>query len=94
MFSFLNTVDAKYEKIIYDFKIESVNGDIIDFSKYKNQPILIVNVASKCGFTKQYDDLQNLWEKFKNQGLIVVAFPSNQFGNQEPGTNSQIKNFW
>jgi glutathione peroxidase len=93
MFSFLNTVDAKYEKIIYDFKIKSVNGDIIDFSKYKNQPILIVNVASKCGFTKQYDDLQNLWEKFKNQGLIVVAFPSNQFGNQEPGTNSQIKNF-
>jgi len=93
MFSFFNTVDAKYEKIIYDFKIELITGDSMDFSKYENKPILIVNVASKCGFTKQYNDLQKLWEKFKDQGLLIIAFPSNQFGNQEPGTNKEIKDF-
>ena len=93
MFSFSNKASAKYKKIIYDFEIESITGEKINFSKYKNKVILLVNVASYCGFTKQYKDLQNLWEKYKDRGLIVIGFPSNQFGGQEPGSNSEIKNF-
>ena len=93
MFSFSNKVSAKYEKTIYDFEIESITGEKINFLKYKNKPILLVNVASQCGFTKQYQDLQNLWEKYKDKGLIVIGFPSNQFGGQEPGTNNEIKEF-
>ena len=93
MFSFSNKVSAKYEKTIYDFEIESITGEKINFSKYKNKPILLVNVASQCGFTKQYEDLQNLWERYQDKGLIVIGLPSNQFGGQEPGTNSEIKNF-
>ena len=93
MFSFSNKVSGKYEKIIYDFEIESITGDKINFLKYKNKAILLVNVASNCGFTKQYKDLQKLWDKYKDNGLIVIGFPSNQFGNQEPGSNNEIKNF-
>ena len=93
MFSFSNKVSAKYDKTIYDFEIESITGEKINFSKYKNKSILLVNVASQCGFTKQYEDLQNLWEKYQNKGLIVIGLPSNQFGGQEPGSNSEIKNF-
>ena len=93
MFSFSNKVSAKYEKTIYDFEIESITGEKINFSKYKNKPILLVNVASQCGFTKQYENLQNLWEKYQDKGLIVIGLPSNQFGDQEPGSNSEIKNF-
>ena len=93
MFSISNKVLAKYEKTIYDFKIESLTGEKINFSKYKNKPILLVNVASKCGFTKQYEDLQKLWEKYKDKGLIVIGLPSNKFGGQEPGSNTEIKNF-
>jgi glutathione peroxidase len=93
MFSFFNKTYANYDKLIYNFTIDSINGEKIDFSKFKNKAILIVNVASKCGFTKQYNDLQNLWDTYKDIGLVVVGFPSNQFGGQEPGTSSEIKNF-
>ena len=93
MFSFPNKVSAKYEKTIYDFDVESIIGEKINLSKYKNKPILLVNVASQCGFTKRYEDLQNLWEKYQDKGLIVIGLPSNQFGGQEPGSNSEIKNF-
>ena len=65
MFSFSNKVLAKYEKLIYDFEVESITGEKINFSDYKNKVILLVNVASQCGFTSQYQDLQNLWEKYK-----------------------------
>ncbi len=70
MFSFSNKVLAKYEKLIYDFEIESITGEKINFSTYKNKVILLVNVASQCGFTSQYHDLQKLWEKYKKKGLI------------------------
>ena len=93
MFSFSNKATAKYNKLIYDFEIASINGEKIDFSKYKDKVILLVNVASKCGFTKQYTDLQKLWETYKNKGLIVIGLPSNQFGGQEPGTNADIQKF-
>ena len=93
MFSFFSKATAKYDKLIYDFEIESITGEKIDFSKYKDKVILLVNVASKCGFTKQYTDLQKLWETYKDKGLIVIGLPSNQFGSQEPGTNTEIQKF-
>ena len=93
MFSFSNKSLGKYNELIYNFKIESIDSKIIDFSNFREKAILLVNVASKCGFTNQYSDLQKLWEKYKDSGLIVVGFPSNQFGGQEPGNNEEIKNF-
>ena len=81
------------EKKLYDIEIESINGEIISLSKYKGKTIFLVNVASNCGFTKQYADLQNLWEKYREKDLIVIGIPSNQFGGQEPGSNTEIKDF-
>ena len=84
---------AKNEKTFFDFEITSLEGENIDLSKYKNNAVLLVNVASNCGFTKQYGDLQKIWDLYKDQGLLVLGVPSNQFGNQEPGTNEDIKKF-
>ena len=92
MFFFKSNVNANYDKIFYDFKIESITGQIIDFDEYKNKVILIVNTASYCGFTKQYTDLQELWDKYKSRGLIVLGVPSNSF-NQEKNSNSEVKEF-
>ena len=92
MFFFKSNVNANYDKIFYDFKIESITGEIIDFNEYKNKVILIVNTASYCGFTKQYSDLQELWDKYKSRGLIVLGVPSNSF-NQEKNSNSEVKEF-
>jgi glutathione peroxidase len=93
MLTFNNKVLAEYEKIFFDFNIKNIDGKIINFSKYDGKVILLVNVASKCGFTKQYINLQKLWEIYKDKGLIVLGVPSNQFGGQEPGTNKEIKSF-
>ena len=93
MFSFFGNAEAKYNKLFFDLNIKSIDGKEINFSEYKNKTILIVNVASKCGFTKQYADLQTLYENYRDKGLVVIGVPSNQFGGQEPGTNSEIKNF-
>ena len=92
MFFFKNFVLANYEKVFYDFKIDSISGETIDFKNFKNKPILLVNTASYCGFTKQYNDLQNLWEKYKSSGLIVLGVPSNSF-NQEKDNNDEVKKF-
>ena len=92
MFFFKSPVLANYEKIFFDFKIESVSGEIIDFKDYKNKAILLVNTASYCGFTNQYGDLQNIWEKYKSEGLIVLGVPSNSF-NQEKKLNNDVKEF-
>ena len=92
MFFFKNSASANYEKKIYDFSIESITGETISFKDYKNKVILVVNTASYCGFTKQYDDLQKLWLKYKNDGLIVLGIPSNSF-NQEKDSNEEVKNF-
>jgi len=91
--SFFGNSKAEYKNIFYDFKINSINDEEIDLSIYKNKTILLVNVASKCGFTKQYADLQNLYDNYKDKGLIVIGVPSNQFGSQEPGSNDEIKDF-
>jgi glutathione peroxidase len=93
MISFFNKTEAKYEKLFFDFNIKSINGELINFSTYKDKTILLVNVASNCGFTKQYRGLEELYDKFKSKGLIVIGVPSNQFGGQEPGSNKEIKNF-
>tara|TARA_B100000963_G_C22615091_1_gene666910 strand:+ start:867 stop:1379 length:513 start_codon:yes stop_codon:yes gene_type:complete len=93
MFSFFSNTKAEYDKLFYDFSINEINDEKIELSKFKNKTILLVNVASYCGFTKQYADLQNLYEKYKNDDFIIIGVPSNQFGNQEPGTNKDIKNF-
>ena len=92
MFFFKSNVNANYDKIFYDFKIDSITGETINFNEYKNKVILIVNTASYCGFTKQYTDLQELWDKYKSRGLIVLGVPSNSF-NQEKNNNSEVKEF-
>ena len=79
--------------LFFDLSIKSLEGNIIKLSDFKNKAVLIVNVASNCGFTKQYEDLQKLWEIYNDKGLIVLGVPSNQFGSQEPGTNKEIKDF-
>ena len=93
MFSFFNKTMSDNSKTFFDFKINSINGDSLDLSKYTGKTILLVNVASNCGFTKQYDDLQKLYDNYKDKGLVVLGIPSNQFGAQEPGKNSEIKDF-
>ena len=93
MFSFFQKVDAKYEKLFFDLNIKSIDNKSINLSEFKGKTILLVNVASKCGFTKQYTGLQILYEKYKEKGLVVLGIPSNQFGGQEPGSNNEIKDF-
>ena len=93
MFSFFEKANAKYEQIFFDLSIKSINDEIINLNKFKGQAVLLVNVASKCGFTKQYDGLQTLYKKYKEKGFVVIGIPSNQFGGQEPGSNKQIKDF-
>ena len=93
MISFFNKTMSDNSKIFFDFKINSINGEELNLSILENKTILLVNVASKCGFTKQYDGLQNLYDDYKNKGLVVIGVPSNQFGGQEPGTEAEIKNF-
>ena len=92
MIFFKNSSHAQYEKIFYDFKINSITGDQIDLKDFKGKPILIVNTASYCGFTKQYNDMQELWEKYRDRGLIVLGVPSNSF-NQEKSDNSAVIEF-
>ena len=92
MFFFKNSVAANYEKIFFDFKINSITGEIIDLNDYKDKVVLIVNTASYCGFTKQYTELQTLWDKYKSKGFIVLGIPSNSF-NQEKKSNSEVKKF-
>ena len=93
VYNFNTKVNSMENKKFYNFKLESITGEIINFNNYKGKTVLLVNVASNCGFTKQYSDLQNLWEKYKERDLIVLGIPSNQFGGQEPGSNAEIKDF-
>ena len=92
MIFFKNSSHAEYEKIFYDFKINSITGKQMDLKAFKGKPVLIVNTASYCGFTKQYNDMQELWEKYRDRGLIVLGIPSNSF-NQEKTNNNDVKEF-
>jgi len=78
---------------VYDFSVETIDGIPRPLSMYKGQVLLIVNTASKCGFTRQYAGIQQLYEKYKDRGLVVLGFPANNFGGQEPGTNEEIQQF-
>jgi len=93
MFSLFEKVEAKYEKLFFDLSIKGVNNETINLSEIKGKTILLVNVASKCGFTKQYAGLQTLYDNYKNKDFLVIGVPSNQFGGQEPGSNEEIKDF-
>ena len=78
---------------IYDFKATSNKGEEVALSTYKGKVLLIANTASKCGFTPQYDALEALWQKYQSEGLVVIGFPCDQFGHQEPGSNAEIEEF-
>ena len=93
MFSLSEKVEAKYEKLFFDLSFKSIDNKVIDLNEYRGKTVLLVNVASNCGFTKQYSGLQELYEKYKEKNFVVLGVPSNQFGGQEPGSNDEIKNF-
>jgi glutathione peroxidase len=81
------------EKNVYDFTLNSIDGRPTPLSNFKGKVVLLVNVASRCGFTPQYAGLESLYEKYKDRGFVIVGIPANNFGGQEPGTNQEIKTF-
>ena len=91
--AFLSAQAQKEVKNIYSFDVKNIQGKKADLSDYKGKVVLIVNVASKCGLTKQYDGLEALYKKYKDQGLVILGFPCNQFMGQEPGTEEEIASF-
>ena len=92
MFSFFNKANSSYDKLAYEFNFNGIEGNEINLKDYKNNVIVVVNVASRCGFTNQYEDLQTLWSNYKNKNLVVIGVPTNNF-KQEPGSNKDIKDF-
>ena len=91
VFAFSN--DAPKPKSVLDFKMKDIDGKDVSLKKYKGNVLLIVNTASKCGYTPQYEGLQAIYEKYQNKGFYVLGFPANNFGGQEPGTEKEIKEF-
>jgi len=89
----LSTMLSASANNVYDFTLNSIDGTPAPLAAYKGKAILLVNVASKCGFTPQYSALESLYEKYKDRGLVIVGIPANNFGAQEPGTNQEIKLF-
>ena len=89
---FLTSI-AFSQKSFYDFKVKDINGKDFDLSSLKGKKIMVVNTASKCGNTPQYADLEKLYNEYKNQKFVIIGFPANNFGKQEPGTNSEIAEF-
>ena len=92
MFGILEKASANYSKLVYDFKFNSIDGNKIKLSDFKNKVLVVVNVASRCGYTPQYEGLQMLWSNYKNKNLVVIGVPTNNF-KQEPGNNKEIKDF-
>ena len=90
---FTTSGNAKYEKLAYEFSFNDLDGSLLNLSDYKNKVIVIVNVASKCGFTNQYEDMQKTWKLYQDKGVVIIGIPSNDFGSQEPGNSEEIKNF-
>tara|TARA_B100000579_G_C22723978_1_gene800843 strand:+ start:101 stop:616 length:516 start_codon:yes stop_codon:yes gene_type:complete len=92
MIFFNNNANANYEKLFYDFNINDVSGKELNLNDFRNKVVLLVNTASYCGFTKQYNDLQYIWKKYKNKNFVVLGVPSNSF-NQEKNSNEEVKKF-
>ena len=88
-----NSIDQKNSKSIYDFTVKDIKGNDVSLKNYEGKVLLIVNVASKCGLTPQYEGLEALYKQYKDQGFEILAFPCNQFLEQEPGTNEEILDF-
>jgi glutathione peroxidase len=84
---------ATAAKSVYNFTLKSIDGQPVKLSQYHGKVLMLVNVASRCGFTPQYSALESLYEKYKDRGLVIVGIPANNFGGQEPGTNEEIKKF-
>lgn len=74
-------------------QVSDIDGNTVNLEKYRNKVVLFVNLASECGYTRQYPDLEKLWQRYQGQGLVVLGFPSNDFGEQEPGSNAEVKRF-
>ena len=85
--------NAQNNTSIYQFKVEDLSGNTFDFASLKGKKILIVNTASKCGYTPQYEQLEAIYNKYKNKNLVIIGFPANNFMWQEPGTNAEIATF-
>jgi len=92
MFSLFSKGNAQYDQLATDFSFKSVDGSALNLAEHKGKVIVVVNVASRCGFTNQYEGLQTLWKTYKDKGVLVVGVPSNNF-RQEPGSNKEIKDF-
>jgi glutathione peroxidase len=92
-FFLFSSIAVNAQKTVYDFIVNDISGKKVSLSDYKGKTLLIVNVASKCGLTPQYEDLQALYEKYSEKGLVVLGFPANNFMGQEPGSNSEINSF-
>ena len=86
-------IAGNYSKLAYDFSFNDIDGSKLSLSEFQNKVIIVVNVASQCGFTSQYEDMQKIWDSYQKKGVIMIGVPTNDFGNQEPGTNNEIKNF-
>ena len=91
MIFFGKVANANYDKLAYDFEFKDLDGSQLSLSEFKGKVIIVVNVASKCGFTNQYEDMQKMWNKYESKGLVIIVVPSNDFGDQEPGDNNEIK---
>ena len=93
MFSFFNTaIHASYSNLVYDFAFNGIDGKKIELKDFKNKVIVVVNVASRCGYTPQYENLQKLWTDYEKKDLVIIGVPTNNF-KQEPGSNKEIKDF-
>lgn len=86
-------VSLTYSQTIYDFKVEDISGKTFDLASLKGKKVMIVNTASKCGLTPQYEQLEELYKKYKDQNFVIIGFPANDFMKQEPGTNEEIESF-
>ena len=88
-----NNITADYSKLAHDFKFNYLDGRELNLNEFNDKVIVVVNVASQCGFTKQYEDMQKIWVKYQDKGVVILGIPSNDFGQQEPGSSEEIKNF-
>jgi len=91
--SMFSLVQAQQAKSFYDFTMKDIDGNLFKLSELKGKKVMVVNTASHCGNTPQYTDLEKLYEEFAKQDFVIIGFPANNFGSQEPGTNEEIKNF-